>query len=83
MRYRNVTSGALVSVRDDKVMDSSWEAIDGGSSSSEESGYEAMKVDDLKAEINSRNEGRDEADLLSTEGKKADLIATLEADDSK
>ena len=28
-RYRHVVSGALVSVRDDKVMDSSWERTDG------------------------------------------------------
>ena len=27
-RYRHVASGALVSVRDDKVMDSSWESVD-------------------------------------------------------
>jgi hypothetical protein len=46
-------------------------------------GYEAMTVDELKAEINRRNEGREEADQLSTAGKKADLIATLEADDSR
>lgn len=47
----------------------------------EPSGYLAMKVDDLKAEIVRRNEGRDDADKLSTEGKKAELIAALAADD--
>jgi hypothetical protein len=46
-------------------------------------GYSSMKVDALKAEIATRNEGRDEADQLSGEGKKADLIAVLEADDEK
>ena len=43
--------------------------------------YSALKVDDLKAEIANRNEGRDEADLIPTTGHKADLIAALEADD--
>jgi hypothetical protein len=46
-------------------------------------GYSAMKVDDLKAEIASRNEGREEADLIPSDGKKAELVAALEADDSK
>ncbi len=46
-----------------------------------EGDYSALKVGELRAEIDKRNEGRDDADLLSTEGKKADLIATLEADD--
>jgi hypothetical protein len=45
-------------------------------------GYAAMKVADLKAEIESRNEGRDEDDLLSVEGRKDDLVASLEADDA-
>lgn len=49
----------------------------------EPQGYNAMKVADLKAEIDRRNVGRSEADLLSTEGKKDDLIAALGADDSK
>jgi hypothetical protein len=83
MRYRNVNSGALVSVRDDKVLDAEWESLDDeGSSSTEAAGYQGMKVADLKGEIDSRNEGREEADLLSTEGRKADLVATLEADDA-
>jgi hypothetical protein len=45
-------------------------------------GYDGMKVADLRAEIERRNEGRGEADLLSPEGRKADLIAILQADDS-
>jgi hypothetical protein len=36
---------------------------------------------ELRAEIARRNDGREEADKLSLDGKKADLIATLEADD--
>jgi len=47
----------------------------------EELDYASMSNDDLRAEIARRNEGRDEADQLSLEGRKADLIATLEADD--
>lgn len=43
--------------------------------------YETTSNYDLRAEIARRNEGRDEADQLSMEGRKADLIATLEADD--
>jgi hypothetical protein len=45
-------------------------------------GYDALKVDDLKAEIARRNEGRDEADRIPDDGKKADLVAALEADDA-
>ena len=44
--------------------------------------YGDMKVADIKAEIEKRNEGRDDADLLSTDGKKDDLVAVLEADDA-
>jgi len=46
-------------------------------------GYADQRVDDLKAEIDSRNEGRDEADLIPATGVKADLVAALEADDNK
>jgi hypothetical protein len=55
---------------------------EGTDTESSDTTYSSMKVDDLKAEIESRNDGRDEADQLSTEGKKADLIAVLEADDA-
>lgn len=46
-------------------------------------GYAALTVKDLEAEIDKRNEDRDpegEA-YLSKDGKKADLVAVLEADD--
>ena len=39
-------------------------------------------VDELKAEIDRRNEGREEDAKLSKDGKKADLVATLAADDA-
>lgn len=44
--------------------------------------YGDLKVDELKQLIAGRNEGREEADLISDEGKKADLVAVLEADDA-
>ena len=40
-----------------------------------------MKVADLRALIEDRNDGRDEDDLIPDDGNKADLIAALEADD--
>lgn len=45
--------------------------------------YEDRKVDDLKAEIARRNQGRDEADQIPASGNKPDLIAALTADDTK
>jgi len=81
-KYQNVVSGARVEVRDDKVMDSSW-GLTEGTPQAAESAYTGQKVDDLKAEIDRRNEGREEADLIPSDGKKADLIAALEADDNK
>ncbi len=84
-RYTHIVSGAPVQVRDDKVMDSSWvpEGQPKAAADSPDSGYEGMKVADLKAEIERRNEGRAEADLVPAEGLKADLVAALVADDAK
>ena len=42
----------------------------------------AMRVSDLKAEIDKRNKGRDEANRIAADGKKADLVAALEADNA-
>lgn len=49
----------------------------------EQLGYEAQTVDELKAEIDRRNEGRgeDAIDRIPKTGNKADLVAALEADD--
>ncbi len=44
-------------------------------------GYSKSKVDDLKAEIEKRNEGREDEAKLSTDGVKADLVKVLETDD--
>ena len=54
---------------------------DEGDDSGGEDGYESMTVADLRAEIESRNEGREEEDLIPSDGKKADLVAALAADD--
>lgn len=44
-------------------------------------GYGDMTVEELRDEIHHRNEGRDDEQHLSAQGRKADLIHTLEADD--
>ena len=44
-------------------------------------GYADLKVDELKAEIESRNVDREDDAKISTDGVKADLVAALEADD--
>ena len=43
--------------------------------------YESQTVAELREEIKARNEGRDDADRVSGDGNKADLIAALVADD--
>lgn len=43
--------------------------------------YDQYKNDDLRSEIIRRNEGYSEEYQLSLDGAKADLVATLEADD--
>jgi hypothetical protein len=78
-RFRNKVSGSIVRVDDEtaKTLGAEYEKYDGQTGGK----YEAMKVADLRAEIERRNEGRDEADRLPVDGRKADLIAVLEADD--
>jgi hypothetical protein len=69
----------------------SEQAADAGDAGDDDEDDEGLGPDDyadatndqLRSEIISRNEGRDEADKLSLDGKKADLIATLEADDAE
>lgn len=43
--------------------------------------YDQYKNDDLRSEIVRRNEGREDEDKLSLDGKKEDLIQTLVDDD--
>lgn len=85
-RFVNTETKVVVSVADDKdgrFSSPLWRAHDGSSESGATGeGYDAMTVPKLKAEIERRNEGRDEADLLSVDGRKPDLIATLQADDA-
>ena len=46
--------------------------------------YQDRTVSDLRAEIDTRNEDRDDEDLIVPDGtKKADLVAALEADDAE
>lgn len=54
-----------------------------GDDESSDKSYADMKVDELKDEIAKRNEGRDPegAGFISSDGKKADLVAALAADD--
>lgn len=61
------------------VWDGDTDSSDGG-----DTGYAGMKVADLKAEIDKRNEGRDEGDLIEPDepGNKPELVAALEADDA-
>jgi hypothetical protein len=47
----------------------------------EEEGYASWTKADLQAEIDNRNEMRDEEDHLSRTGNKDDLVALLEEDD--
>lgn len=76
-------NGALVEVSEEKgkrLLKQGYKPR--GAASDSTSPHASKKVADLKAEIDRRNEGRDEADLLSVEGNKADLVATLDADDA-
>jgi hypothetical protein len=44
---------------------------------------EDLTVPELKDEIARRNQGRDEADQIPTQGNKPDLIAAIAADDNR
>ena len=77
-RFRNTTTGVTVSVADAKGdrFGAGWERLDAAAPKTK-----PATVAELRAEIERRNEGRDEADLLPIDGKKADLLAVIEADD--
>lgn len=77
-RLRKTASGVVVNVDDETAARlSGYEPADESAG-----GYSQMRVAELRAEIERRNEGRDEADRLSADGRKADLVAVLEADDA-
>jgi hypothetical protein len=83
-RFRNSQTGVVVSVadsKDDRFAAPLWRIHDGSDARDGAEGYEAMKVAELKAEIERRNEDRDEVDLIPVDGKKADLVAALQLDD--
>jgi hypothetical protein len=48
----------------------------------DDSGYSDLRVKDLRDEIDSRNQDRDESDQLLKTGSKAELVAVLIADDA-
>ena len=80
-RLRNTKNGVVVYVDDDtasRLLADGWSATEAARAE----GYAAMKVADLKAEVERRNEGREDECRLPVDGKKADLIAALEADDA-
>jgi hypothetical protein len=57
------------------------EGTDAASESAEEDSYEDWKLEDLKAEIDTRNDGRPADQKLSKTGTKQDLVDRLYADD--
>jgi hypothetical protein len=52
-----------------------------GQTATTSEGYAGRTVDELKDEIRSRNEDRDDDARLPLTGTKAELVAALEADD--
>ncbi|WP_213452886.1 SAP domain-containing protein [Rhizomonospora bruguierae] len=79
-------SGSVVNVDDvtaERLLAEGWEpAPKPTAEAAAVDGYAGMKVAELRAEIERRNEGRDEEERIPAEGKKADLVAALEADDA-
>ena len=53
-----------------------------GSDEPKPTGYAALDADALKAEIEKRNEGRDDEAKVSDKGTKPTLIKALETDDA-
>lgn len=83
MTKMTAPNGALVEVSEEKgkrLLKQGYKPR--GAAPDSTSPHASKNVADLKAEIDRRNEGRDETDLLSVEGNKADLVATLDADDA-
>jgi hypothetical protein len=88
-RFRNLKTGVVVSVADNKDsrFASGWESYNG--ESVEATGYQDMKIADLKAELERRNAERDEDGQIQVEGTGKngavlgkDIAAALEADDA-
>lgn len=79
-RLRNA-AGVVVGVREGKTVPGFSPVGDDDGGRVED--YSTRTVVDLRAEIGRRNEGRDGSDRIPSEGKKADLVAALQADDGK
>lgn len=81
-RLRN-SAGVVINVSDEKavVLGSMWQSVEGETSTGP-TGYDALTVDELKDEIRKRNDDRDDDDRLALTGTKAELVASLEADDA-
>lgn len=82
-------NGATVSVSDDKakrlLAGSGYKKPTTRKTADKPAGtspHSKLKVEDLKAEIARRNEGREPDALLSDEGTKPELVAVLDADDA-
>lgn len=72
-RYTHATTGAVVDVRDDKVLGSEWQIV-GAESTRSESPDSSWKVAELKAYA-------DENDIdLADATKKDDILAAINAD---
>jgi hypothetical protein len=83
-RFRSTTTGVVVSVSEANAdrYRTGWESLEATTSGdSSAGGYEAMTVEQLKDEIRTRNEDRDDEDRLPLTGTKAELVAALGADD--
>lgn len=81
-RLKNKTTGIVINVADEKAAryenQPDWELTDDAAPAKPKE----PTVDELKAEIDRRNEDREDDAKLSKDGKKADLVATLAADDA-
>lgn len=84
-RLKSAVSGAIVSCSDETaaLLGSEWQAVDEPAAADGNGGYGEWTIDELKSEIGDRNKDREEDDHIPVSGKKAELIARLEADDNK
>lgn len=79
-RFKDATTGVVFSVDDSK--DARYAGPGFVDPDAPDAGpYDDLKAADLKAEIEKRNEGREDDAKISTAGNKAELVAALTADD--
>lgn len=86
-RFVNDKTKVVVSVADSKdhrfPASAGWSPVTDDDTTPAPEGYAALKLPELRAEIDKRNEGRADEDKVSAAGNKPDLVAALEADDAK